>query len=242
MKTRSLVGVAALATLAAGCGGGESAEHLARDSAAAAQWNAADAGEPMRGIAKVTRTGWQFRRCSQPGVLRYLVDSTGTAGFADLASGLEVRTGDSLYMEIRVPPGATGPDLPVILVRRITRVNEGGSCFGQPGEYFWRVSGHEPEWSVDVNAEHVVLTTPENPGGVSFDRSALRWAEGRRVYHAARRGEGERLIEVRIGRVPCRDTMTGAYSAWTAEVRRQESTRVGCAAPGQTEPPATTGH
>lgn len=241
MKTRDLVGVGALALLAAGCGGGEDAQQAAQDSAAAAQWAAGETGEPMRGIARITRSGWQFHRCSQPGVMLNLVDSTGTAGFADMASGLEPKVGDSLYMEIRVPAGAAGPDLPVTLVRRIARVTAGGgSCFMPTGEYYWRATGNEPFWSVQIDADRVVLTTPEIPGGLAFQRAPLRWAGDRRVYQGSRRGEGERLIEVRIGRVPCRDTMSGAYFAWTAEVRRKESTQIGCATTGRPEPPDTT--
>jgi putative lipoprotein len=240
VKTRSIVAIAVLTAIAAACGGGEDAQQAAADSAAA-RWEAADAGEPMRGIVRITRSGWRFHRCSQPGVMMNLVDSTGTAGFADMASGLEPQVGESLYIEIRVPEGATGPDLPVKQVRRLARVTAGGgSCFMPTGEYYWRASGNEPFWSVEVDADQVVLTTPELPGGLAFRRARLRWAGDRRVYQGSRRGEGERLIEVRIGRVPCRDSMSGAYSAWTAEVRRAESTQTGCAWPGRAEPRDTT--
>jgi uncharacterized membrane protein len=225
--------------LTASCGGGgqKAAWQLAQDSAAAAAWNVAESGDLVHGIMTFRRDGWYFRPCTQePYVQSRLLDSTGGTSFGELSQSFQAKPGDTLFAELRVRKGASGPIVPVTLVRRLTRAMFGGSCIEPAPAFVWRARGKAPPWNVDVNPERIILTTPENPGGTAFAEVPPRWAGTTRVYQGFNRGQGERLIEVRITRTACRDSTNGAYVAYTAELRRKSSTVLGCATAGVSEP------
>jgi uncharacterized membrane protein len=208
---------------------------LAQDSATQAAWAAAETGDVLKGILLYRRDGWSFSGCRTPGVSSRLTDSAGVV-LTDVAQGFQPKPGDALFAELRVPPGSAGPDLTVRQVRRLTRVNEGGSCAELPPAFVFRAFGSEPYWSAEVGPERIVYTTPESPSGIAFDEVAPRWAGAKRVYQGFRRGQGERLIEVRVSREGCRDGVSGAYFAYSAEVRLRSGTRTGCARGGIAEP------
>jgi len=236
VKAFRVVGAPAIVgvLLTAGCGGDgqKAAWQLAQDSAAAAAWNAAEAGILVRGIALQWAGGWMLERCGS--VANRLVDSTARQ-FTELAQPLLAKRGDSLFAELLVTDSSRA-SLAVRGIRRLTRPNVGGGCTEPRPSFLWRVNGGPPPWIVMVDSAHIVLTDRDNPTGLPFAEVPPYWAGTSRVYQGFNRGAGERLIEVRISHAACRDSTTRAYTGYTAEVRRKSGTVLACAVAGMAEP------
>lgn len=237
VRVMGVVGACALvgSVMVAGCGGGGQKEawQLAQDSAAAAAWRAAEAGMLVRGTVMPWSGGWMLVRCQASA--KRLVDSTANKSLFALIQPMLAKRGDSVFAELRVVDTA-GTSVAVRSVRRLTEPNIGGGCAEPAPQFLWRATGGPPPWRVEVGAERVVLTTPDNLTGQPFREVPPYWAGATRVYKGFASVGADRLIEVRISRAACRDSTSGAFTGYTAEVRRKNGTVLACAVAGMAEP------
>ena len=106
--------------------------------------------------------------------------------------------------------------------------SEGFRCDLDLGEFAYRAYGNEPFWSVRVSDGEITLMIPGRDGRTWSGVEERRTTGG--VLYAAADASGG--IEVRIIEAPCRDTMSGAYFAYSASVSTGGLELAGCALKG----------
>jgi putative lipoprotein len=134
--------------------------------------------------------------------------------------------------EMPAPTDGFGADYPGAL--RIEAVlyagREGPGCEEEWSAFHYRVFGNEPFWSVEASDHRLRLSRLGHEVRFWHDISAERAADGAR-YIATE--EGTVRAELTVTREPCRDSMSGAYYAYSAKMRIGEEELSGCALKGQ---------
>ena len=201
--------------LAASCGSRERAE----EKSAGAPGPAAPV-EVFSGFAVYGDEVRSFRRCGTEEALR-AVDRTGALwnNYDSLALHREP------YEEIFcIVEGRTGPDPAegfgaaypgaIEITRILYMALEGFRCDLDLSRFVYRAYGNEPFWAVYIVPGGITLTMPGCEDKV--------WHEVRQIERDAGAvfiGSGAAdSIEVRLAEVPCRDSMSGAYFAYSARV------------------------
>ena len=102
-------------------------------------------------------------------------------------------------------------------------------CFTDWSGFAYRATGQSPGWVAEVTGDQVVL---RREGGATFTWSALQKdSTSAAVRFTATSAEG-RALELTLRQQPCRNPVSGAYSAWTAQLVSGAERLTGCAVPG----------
>lgn len=130
------------------------------------------------------------------------------------------------------PPSAdgSGRDYPgTLLIEEILYMtHEGLGCKTYWNSFQFRASGNEPSWSVDVTDRELRLTRPDKPDQTWTDITVSRFENGVRYMG----GDAKDPVELVITKIPCRDTMSGAYYGYNAILKLRSGMLRGCAVPG----------
>jgi putative lipoprotein len=110
---------------------------------------------------------------------------------------------------------------------------EGWGCDLDLSRFLFRLSGNEPFWSLTVTDTAAVLNRMDAPQQVWSDVDAEATDGGFR-YVGGNGGSGS--MEVSISDEPCRDSMSGAYHAYSASVAVNGEVLNGCAIRGSDDP------
>ncbi len=122
-----------------------------------------------------------------------------------------------------------------ITVRDLVRAEILGESRGcndlRPGVDF-RASGNEPFWSVEIGTRTIVFRQPDEPSMLIFPPTVPELQKDRMVFNSTSMKDAKLRIRITLEPVPCRDTMSGAYSSWTTAVEIFGKTYRGCAVQG----------
>ena len=117
------------------------------------------------------------------------------------------------------------PRLDVLDLRRVAY--EGGGCARNDERVFFRGSGNEPFWSVEIGEDGLVWTTPS--GDERMAHSGLYdGMQGEWMFDGLD-PDGSPVLTVEIVQDPCVDSMSGAWFHLSMTVRRDDGTYRGCA-------------
>jgi uncharacterized membrane protein len=103
-------------------------------------------------------------------------------------------------------------------------------CKEPPPSYIVSARGNEPFWSVEVTADKMIWRQPDGPKEVVIDAPQSQDAEGTVGY--AGTGSGHTL-ELSIDQTACRDSMSGAFFAYSARAVFDGKEFKGCARIGE---------
>ena len=90
----------------------------------------------------------------------------------------------------------------------------------------WRAFGNEPFWSVRVDGDALVFSTPDDPSGRTFAGTHALQPDGG-VHYAGK--DGDTAFSLDIARGECSDGMSDNVYALTAEFRYGDMDYKGCA-------------
>lgn len=107
-----------------------------------------------------------------------------------------------------------------------TPPSEANGCKEPAPTYVAAARGNEPFWSVEVADDKLTWRQPEAPQQLVFDAVQAQDAEGTVGYSGAVEGH---TIEVFFAMEPCRDSMSGAYFAYSARATFDGKQLKGCA-------------
>ena len=107
-----------------------------------------------------------------------------------------------------------------------TPPSESGGCNEPVPAYVVAARGNEPFWSVEVKDDKLIWRQPEDPKELVFDAIEGEDAEGTVGYTGSAQGHS---IELFVEAQPCRDSMSGAYFAYSARATFDGKALKGCA-------------
>ena len=107
---------------------------------------------------------------------------------------------------------------------------EGPGCNENWNTFQYHVFGNEPFWSVEVSDRHMQLARPGNENRLWYE---INITHANDTIRYAGSDESASPVELNITREPCRDSMSGAYYAFTAMLRMGKEELHGCALQGQ---------
>jgi putative lipoprotein len=120
----------------------------------------------------------------------------------------------------------------LVVKRVLYMAQEGFRCNIELDEFYYRAYGNEPFWAAWVSSAGIVFKTPGRDDRVWADLDEKLLDKGL-LYTATGPAGG---IEIRIIDEPCRDSMSGAYFAYSARVTLDSEEFVGCALKGTGTP------
>jgi uncharacterized membrane protein len=175
-----------------------------------------------------------FRRCGEDEHL-WTIDPSGLLWelYEDLALHFEQHEGVFAIVEghLGPPPRAgLGASYPGALevMRILYMAQEGFRCNLELDGFHYRAYGNEPFWAAWVSADGIVLKVPGREDQIWADIDEHPLDNGLLYTGTGPAG----TIEIRIIDEPCRDPMSGAYFAYSADVRQGSEKFVGCALKG----------
>ena len=107
-----------------------------------------------------------------------------------------------------------------------TPPSEAGGCNEPRPAYVVVARGNEPFWSVEVKDDKLIWRQPDDPKELTFDAIEGEDAEGTVGYTGSSQGHA---IELFVAAQPCRDSMSGAYFAYSARATFDGKALEGCA-------------
>jgi uncharacterized membrane protein len=107
---------------------------------------------------------------------------------------------------------------------------EGRGCNEAAPNYIVTARGNEPFWAVEVTAEKMVWRQPEAPKEIAVEAPQSQDSEGTVGYSGT---AGGHTIELFVDAQPCRDSMSGAFFAYTARAVLDGKAFKGCARIGE---------
>jgi uncharacterized membrane protein len=107
---------------------------------------------------------------------------------------------------------------------------ESKGCNEAPPNYIVAARGNEPFWAVEVAADKMVWRQPEAPKAIVVEAPQSQDSEGTVGYSGS---AGGHTIELFIDALPCRDSMSGAFFAYTARAVLDGKALKGCARVGE---------
>jgi uncharacterized membrane protein len=107
---------------------------------------------------------------------------------------------------------------------------ESQGCSQPPPTYTVAARGNEPFWSVEVSGDTMTWRQPEPPKELVIQAPQSQDAEGT-VGYAGK--SGEHTLELFIDELPCRDSMSGAFFAYSARAVFNGKELKGCARIGE---------
>ncbi len=198
----------------------------------------APAMEFLKGFAVYGHEVRTFRPCGQDDPL-WAIDPSGLIWelYEDLALHLEPYEEIFAIVEGRLAPPPQegfGTSYPAALeVKRVLYMaQEGFRCNIELGEFHYRAYGNEPFWAAWISRAGIVFKAPgrEDRTWANIDEKPLDQGF---LYTGT--GSAGR-IEIRIIDEPCRDSMSGAYFAYSARVTLDSEEFGGCALKGTGDP------
>lgn len=186
----------------------------------------------LRGYAVHGHEVRSFRPCGSEDIL-WAVDPTGLLWnlhqelvpnrepYEEVFAVVEAR-------EVPAPSSGFGADYPAaISIERVVYVGrEGPKCDKDWSAFHYRVHGNEPFWSVEVSDSRIRLSRLGGADRLWEEITLDRAADGLR-YTGNDAAAGP--VELIVTRVPCRDSMSGSYYAFTAELHVGGEELKGCA-------------
>lgn len=149
--------------------------------------------------------------------------------------------GSGVYVELRglveaapAAKAALGYDglLRATELVRATPMRESRACDDSLLGLQYRAGGNEPFWSVEIGQQGIVFRQPEEPNLVYFSPVLPQVEAGRLIFSSLSRDADQQRIAIALEPKPCRDSMSGAYTSWTATVEFGGRTLHGCAMQG----------
>jgi uncharacterized membrane protein len=107
---------------------------------------------------------------------------------------------------------------------------ESQGCKEAAPNYIVAARGNEPFWAVEVSAEKMVWRRPEAPKEIVIEAPQSQDSEGTVGYSGT---AGGHTVELFIDALPCRDSMSGAFFAYTARAVLDGKALKGCARIGE---------
>ncbi len=104
--------------------------------------------------------------------------------------------------------------------------SEARGCAEPAPTYVVAARGNEPFWSIEVANDQLTWRQPDAPQELVFDALDAESAEGTVGYQGSADGHS---IEVFVTAEPCRDSMSGAYFAYSARATFDDKQLTGCA-------------
>jgi uncharacterized membrane protein len=111
-----------------------------------------------------------------------------------------------------------------------TQPAESRGCMEAAPNYIVRASGNEPFWSVEVGTDKMVWRQPDGPKEIVVAAPESQVAEGTVGYVGT---GGEHKVELFVDLQPCRDSMSGAFHAYSARAVLDGTEFKGCARIGE---------
>jgi uncharacterized membrane protein len=215
------------------CGSREKAETKPADAPPHA-----GATQVLTGFAAHGHEVGSFRPCGEEEAL-WAIDPSGLLWevHGELALDLEPYEEIFAIIEGRLGPppqdgfGASYPAA-VEVKRVLYMAQEGFRCNIDLDEFYYRAYGNEPFWALWVSADGIVIKAPGREDRTWMDIEEHPLGEGILYRGAGPSGP----IEIRIVDEPCRDSMSGAYFAYSARVRLGSEEFRGCALKGTGRP------
>jgi uncharacterized membrane protein len=212
----------ALVLAAWACGSGDEREPGAGDSADSTAAGAGAAAEPgyLRGLLS-SRDRPVFVPCN----------STDTLSLAATPEELaELRAAADTIASYVVLSGQLQPDRRLTVDRVLYFANEPYECFADWSGFAYRATGQNPGWVAEVMGDRLVL---RREGGATFEWSGVRRdSTADRLQFAAE--HAGRDVQLTLRQQPCRNPVSQAWSALTAELTAGAARLRGCAVPGIT--------
>jgi len=108
---------------------------------------------------------------------------------------------------------------------------EGQGCNAPTPSYIVRAHGNEPFWSIEVTPDDkLIWRQPDDPKELTIDALQSEDVEGTVRYSGAAQGH---KIDLLVDQQPCRDSMSGAYFAYSARAAFDGKELKGCARIGE---------
>lgn len=196
-------------------------------------WQApATPAEPLRLQGELSRSGALLMLVTCQDQQRLLLLDAGNLGLEEAAARLQANSPRPLFADLagqldRAPHSDDG----LYAVERLYRLQaEGHGCADTAFKsQIVRASGHEPEWSVSVNRNGMLLERPGSPPLVlPYLEEAL--PDGSLSFSSAANGQ---RVELWLSPGRCEDSMSGALQHLHARLRLDAATPLhGCAALG----------
>ncbi len=184
-------------------------------------------GTRMQGELSVSNGKLLLRPCQEQ--RRFVINDSGNTGLLQESASLLDSRDATLFADVSGNLGASpaaGTDGQLNLTRLYRVQREGHGC-DDPNfkRQMLRASGHEPGWSVSVNAKGMVLERPDQePLAVPYLEEQL--PNGR--FNLTSEANGLKL-ELWIAPQRCVDSATGAVQFLSAELRTNGKVERGCA-------------
>lgn len=171
-----------------------------------------------------------FRGCTEQ--RRFSVEDSGNTGLPREAKTLFDDGASSLFVDLRGSfsgSTAAGTDGKLEVSKLYRLQNEGAGC-DDPNfkRSIVRAHGNEPGWSVLINNQGLLLEQPGKPSLV-VPYIAEGLPNGSTSYSSEANGE---KLELWVAPARCQDSMSGALSNLSAELRVDSQVLHGCAYPG----------
>ncbi|WP_271411338.1 COG3650 family protein [Pseudomonas sp. Q1-7] len=184
----------------------------------------------LQGVLSVDADRVMFSPCGEK--RRFALVDGGATGLLPEAANLAADGPGPLFADVRASMGATsvpGADgqLDLHTLYRVQR--EGHGCEDiNFKRLLLRASGHEPDWSVSVSTQGLVLDRPGQPS-LALPYMEEQLPDGR--FNLSSEANGQRL-ELWVAPQRCVDGMSGAVQHLSAELRLDGKPHRGCAAFG----------
>jgi len=151
----------------------------------------------------------RFRSCGHEGSLPLRPVDLFTRNLLDEMTG----TGEPIYAEFM---GRVGGRVPTMTLTRLMHAAlESRGCESPAPDYELRAQGNEPFWSVEIQGNTAVWTTPENLAGTEFEIASREQVGNGWLIDAA---AGDTHLGISFAGTPCRDSMADAWFGYTVQL------------------------
>ncbi|MGI0745170.1 COG3650 family protein [Pseudomonas aeruginosa] len=172
----------------------------------------------------------QFRPCTEKRL--FSIEDVANTGLRREADSLFDDGAQGLFVDLRGtmgPAKVRGTDGKLEVSRLYRMQNEGPGCDDPNFKLLtFAANGNEPFWSARVNNQGLRLDRPEHET-LALPYVAEELPNGSTSYSSEANGK---KVELWIAPSSCTDSMSGAFSSYSAELRIDGETLRGCAYPG----------
>jgi putative lipoprotein len=193
----------------------------------------------LRGFAVFGHEVRSFRPCGSDESL-WAIDTSGVLWSLHQELAPHVQPYEEVFAVVRgrrdvAPTEGFGEDYAgAITVDDVLYVaSEGFGCEADWDAFQFRLFGNEPFWSVVISADSIELFRLEE---TDLIWTPVRWEQRVRSLRFTAEGVNVPGVAVTIEHLPCRDSMSGAYFAFSAALRVGQQELRGCALEGNASP------
>jgi uncharacterized membrane protein len=189
-----------------------------------------------RGTLSLEAERATFQPCGEPASLWVIDESDGSwrEAFSNEPKPLQLyveANGERAQVPAEVQEAKSFPGAFILeQVLYATTPAEAQGCAEPAPSYIVMARGNEPFWSVEVGSEKLVWRQPDAPKEVMFDTVQSEDAEGTVGYTGK---SADHTLELFIDAQPCRDSMSGAFFAYTSRATFNGKQLKGCARIGE---------